>query len=291
MPRQPHSTDKRFRRNDPSDQSPRQKTETTAPRAVQPVPESATQRLRLNKAIALAGVCSRRKADELIQQGLVQINGDTVLTPGLSIDPAHDVVAVRGQILDLPHASAGHAYILLHKPVKIVTTVSDPQGRPTVLDMLPPELRQRRLFPVGRLDYFSEGLLLLTTDGDLAYRMTHARFHLPKVYHVRVRGLVADSILESMRQGMTLAEGERLAPVPARVLEIDRLAPATILELTLIQGVNRQIRRMCRDLQLTVLQLTRVSQGPLLLDDLKPGAWRRLSPEEYDALRQALALP
>lgn len=244
--------------------------------------------VRLNKVIAGAGVCSRRQADALIREGAVRVNGNVVDTPGARVAPGRDSIEVRGQRLELDAAPAGCTYVMLHKPVQVVSTVRDPQGRPTVLDILPPELRKTRLYPVGRLDYFSEGLLLLTDDGDLTNRLTHPRYHLPKVYLAKVRGHVTDAVLMPMRQGMTLAEGEHLAPVEVRLLQSDR--QASLMELTLRQGVNRQIRRMCRDLGLTVLLLRRIRQGPLELGELPKGAARRLTAHEAAAVRRAAGL-
>ncbi|MDP3426965.1 MAG: pseudouridine synthase, partial [Humidesulfovibrio sp.] len=179
--------------------------------------------------------------------------------------------------------------VLLHKPVQVVTTTRDPQGRKTVFDILPQEFRAQRLLHVGRLDYFSEGLLLLTTDGSLMNRLISPRWHLPKVYHVLVRGKVDEAWLEIMRKGMTLAEGEKLAPVEVRILRQDQRE--AWLEMVLVQGLNRQIRRMCRDMGRTVLRLIRVRQGFLELGSLKPGEARELTPDEVLRLRQAVGLP
>ncbi|QAZ67767.1 pseudouridine synthase [Solidesulfovibrio carbinolicus] len=242
---------------------------------------------RINKALASAGVCSRRHADDLIAAGRVTVNGAVVTEAGLRIDPARDALAVDGAPVNL--AVEMPVTLALHKKPGVVTTASDPEGRPTVFDGLPEPWRGKRLFPVGRLDYFSEGLLLLTTDGELALRLTHPRWHVPKRYRVTVRGRVTPDMLGIMARGMRLAEGERLAPVAARLVE----GPAqdrSILEMELHQGVNRQIRRMCRDLGLTVLRLARVSQGPVALGDLSPGACRELAPTELAALRQSVAL-
>ena len=178
------------------------------------------------------------------------------------------------------------AYVLLYKPVRVVTTADDPEGRETVLDLLPENLRALRLFPVGRLDYFSEGLLLITNDGDLAHRLTHPRHHLPKVYEVLLRELPSSEQLRRMRTGMRLAEGERLAPMEAELVS----RRPVVLRLVLHQGVNRQIRRACRDLDLTILRLTRVALGPITLGDLPPGEARPLSSAEVRALRSAAGL-
>lgn len=244
--------------------------------------------LRLNKALASAGICSRRKADELISAGAVTVNGRVVTELGTRIDPARDKVTVDGREISLRPETAeqSHTYILLHKPVQVVSTASDPEGRTTVLDLLPEPLRRKRLYPVGRLDYFSEGLLLLTDDGELTNRLTHPRYHLPKIYEVTVREFPAEALMARMRRGMTLKEGERLAPVE---VEIHPDAPHTLV-LTLHQGINRQIRRMCRDLGLTILSLRRVSVGPVQLGNLGKGECRPLQAKELAALRRAVNL-
>ena len=169
------------------------------------------KQIRLNKFIAQCGVTSRRGADDLVFSGQVTVNDTTADSPGIKVDPDVDAVAVNGRSISLP-GKAGNMTLILHKPIETVTTVNDPQGRQTVLDFLPNEIRRLRPFPVGRLDYFSEGLLLLTTDGDLCYRLTHPKYHLPKVYQVTVRGTVPESAIKTMRQGMILPEGDSLAP-------------------------------------------------------------------------------
>lgn len=176
-------------------------------------------------------------------------------------------------------------YILLNKPTQVVSTVNDPQGAPPYWPFCLKSLSVCAL-PVGRLDYFSQGLIILTNDGDLTYRLTHPKWHLPKVYHVLVRGGVTESALRAaMREGMTLSEGESVAPVPCRIL---RATPKndTWLEMTLIQGINRQIRRMLRDLNLTILVLLRISQGPLALGTPPRGGWRHLGSAEVEALQK-----
>ncbi len=248
--------------------------------------------IRINKYLSECGVASRRGADELILQGRVQLNGVLVLEPGIRVNPVDDVVLVDGQAVRSPYPAAGarrEVTVLLHKPVQVVTTARDPQGRTTVFDILPPGFKEHRLLHVGRLDYFSEGLLLLTTDGSLMNRLISPRWHLPKVYQVLVRGQVDEAWLEVMRKGMTLAEGEKLAPVEVRLLRQDQRE--AWLEMTLVQGLNRQIRRMCRDMGRTVLRLIRVRQGFLELGSLKPGEARELSAQEVQRLRQAVGLP
>ncbi|WP_246198114.1 pseudouridine synthase [Solidesulfovibrio aerotolerans] len=245
--------------------------------------------MRINKALAAAGVCSRRRADELVAAGRVTVNGTVVVEQGYKIDPTSALLAVDGVPVALTPADAAPLTLMHHKKAGVVTTASDPDGRPTVFDDLPEQWRSRRLFSVGRLDYFSEGLLLLTTDGELAFRLAHPRWHMPKWYQVAVRGRVTPQTLETMAAGMRLAEGEQLAPVRAQLVgrpADDRF----VLELELKQGINRQIRRMCRDLDLTVLTLVRFALGPLSLGDLPQGRYRLLTPNESSALYGAVDL-
>lgn len=243
----------------------------------------SVQGIRLNKTIAQAGYCSRRKADELIFSGQVLVNGCVEQNPARHVLP-DDAITVNGHPLS---AAQEFCYLLLHKPVQTVCTVSDPEGRPTVMDCLPATLQGLRLYPVGRLDYFSEGLLLLTNDGELAQRLTHPRHHQPKMYEVLVRGPVNAGALERMRRGMRLAEGEDLLPVEVEKKETQE--GDSLLQMVLRQGLNRQIRRMCRDLGLTILRLRRVGQGPLILGDLMPGKSRELTKAEVAALKESVA--
>lgn len=247
--------------------------------------------IRLNKALADAGVCSRRRADELVFAGRVRVNGVLAESPGQRVLPG-DALSVDGRPVRLREESVQPCWLMLNKPVRIVSTASDPEGRETVLDLVPGPWNRRRLFPVGRLDFFSEGLILITDDGELAHRLTHPRWHLSKVYHVLVRPergeASVSAALSLMRRGMTLAEGERLAPVQVRVLPSS--ARGLLLEMVLHQGLNRQIRRMCRDVGFTVLRLKRVQEGPLELGSLAPGQVRPLSASEVSALRRAVGL-
>lgn len=246
------------------------------------------QGIRINKALAQAGFCSRRKADELVAAGRVLLNGrvvrelGTLVREGDTLSIGEKNVAVRG-------LEAGDMVcLMLNKPVQVISTASDPEGRRTVLDLMPQEFAAKRLFPVGRLDYFSEGLILLTNDGELARRLTHPSFHLPRHYEVLVRGEAPDAALQAMRSGMTLAEGDRLAPVGVRV--IGKTGRGVLLSMTLSQGVNRQIRRMCRDLGLTVLRLVRVGQGRIKLGKLPSGKCRALTAEELAQLKKDAGL-
>ncbi|MEG2140903.1 MAG: pseudouridine synthase, partial [Bilophila sp.] len=211
--------------------------------------------VRINKALADAGVCSRRRADELVAAGVVRVNGEVVASAGMQVRPGIDTIEVQGKALAAPCAEP--CYLLLHKPIQVVSTAYDPEGRTTVLDLVPEAWQNRRLYPAGRLDFFSEGLVLLTDDGELTHRLVHPSHHLPRVYQVLVRGTVSEQTLDIMRKGMTLEEGETLAPVEVRILPgslhdlsgqqeqtpahvSGALPPAgqsgTLLELTLHQG-------------------------------------------------------
>lgn len=243
--------------------------------------------VRLNKFLAQAGLCSRRTADEFIAGGRVMVNGIPACA-GTKVVPGRDRVSLDGKDIIALEEDSSYTYIILNKPIQVVSTVRDPQGRSTVMDLIPKEFGNKRLYPVGRLDFFSEGLLILTDDGELTHRLTHPGWHLSKTYHVVIRGKIPDGALKIMRSGMRLAEGEKLAPVQATVLREEN--GTTVLEMVLRQGVNRQIRRMCRDLNMTILSLKRTAQGPLRLGTLPKGQSRVLSKDEIRALRHAVAL-
>jgi 23S rRNA pseudouridine2605 synthase len=239
--------------------------------------------IRLNRALSTAGICSRRKADVLIRAGAVAVNGAVVLEPGLRVNLSSDTLSVHGRTVGPPvdEKTGGCCCLMLNKPVRVLSTVRDPQGRPCVLDYLPRKFRQKRLYPVGRLDFFSEGLILLTDDGYLTHGLTHPSRHVPRFYRVFVRERATPAMLARVRSGMTLDDGDTLMPA-----EVELVAPHT-LSLILHQGLNRQIRRMCRDLGLTVLRLERVGLGPLRLGDLPQGRCRPLSDGEVGELQKA----
>ncbi|MEF8823603.1 MAG: pseudouridine synthase [Desulfohalobiaceae bacterium] len=240
--------------------------------------------MRLNKFLSRTGICSRRRADELIAAGRVSVDGNVVSQLGLRVDPDRERISVDGTPVASPRQDmASHVYLALHKPARVVTTLSDPQNRTTVVDLLPRNLRGQRVLPAGRLDYFSEGLLILSTDGEFLNRVTHPRYHLPKTYSVKIKGGLSRKKLDTACGGMRLEGSVDLAPVPVEVLE----SPGKgihWLRFTLRQGINRQIRRMCRQLDWTVLRLIRTAQGPVELGGLQPGSCRHLESEEIRAL-------
>lgn len=239
---------------------------------------------RLNKAIAARGFCGRRKADELIFGGKVKVNGEIATNPAMRVDSAA-IIEIGGQILE---AARPPLYAIMNKPVQTVCTRSDPQGRPTVMDFLPPDLRQEGLFPVGRLDYFSEGLLLFTNDGDLALRLAHPRFEHSKIYEAIIREQPPSSALSQIRKGMRLKDGTKLLPVAVKTKLLN--SGKTLLTLELRQGINRQIRKMCSQLNLTILRLRRISEGVLKLGDLESGQIRVLDVREVHKLRKSVGL-
>ncbi len=241
----------------------------------------ANDTVRINKALADAGVCSRRKAEEYIAAGKVTVNGKLITELGFKVS-LQDVLCVNGQEIQ---RGSSRCYLLLHKPVQTMCTAYDPEGRSTIFDILPEKWRNKRLFSVGRLDFFSEGLLILTDDGEFAQKLSHPSHNFTKTYRVLVREEVSAKHLEIMQKGMTLKEGEKLAPVEVRVVRPPNAnTSTTLLEMVLSQGINRQIRRMCRDLDLTIFKLIRIAQGPILLDNLEVGQVRELTNAEIKAL-------
>jgi pseudouridine synthase len=233
--------------------------------------------IRLSKVLARAGLASRRGAEDLLAAGRVTVNGEVRREPGAQADPAHDVIAVDGR--PLPGAEPP-VYLLLHKPRGYLSSRRDPEGRPVVLDLLPPGAP--RLFPVGRLDYDAEGLLLLTNDGDLANRLLHPRYGILRVYEVEVTGHVRHADLPRWRKGVTLPDGRA---VPAEVALLGAGPRATRLRLTFTEGRYREVKRYCTARGHPVARLRRVRFGPLRLGSLPAGQTRPLSRRELSLLR------
>jgi 23S rRNA pseudouridine2605 synthase len=231
--------------------------------------------MRLQKYLADCGVASRRQAEGLITQGLVQVNGQTVTEMGTKVSPG-DVVTFKGQVVK---PEGQKRYILYYKPIGEVTTVTDPEGRPTVMD----HFRDFpvRLYPVGRLDFDSEGLLLLTNDGDLTRRLTHPSFEVEKRYIARASNQLSDEGLRALRAGVII-DGRKTAPAKVSVLRRDPFS--TDILITIHEGRNRQIRKMVEAIGHQVVRLKRVQYGPIALGDMKRGEWRELSEEEVRSL-------
>jgi 23S rRNA pseudouridine2605 synthase len=241
---------------------------------------------RLQKIIAAAGVASRRKAEELISAGHVRVNGAVVTELGTKADPETDHIRVNGKLLQ---GAQRHVYLLLNKPKGYVTTVSDPEKRPTVMQLL--RGVKKRVYPVGRLDYASEGLLLLTNDGALANKLMKAASQVPKTYVVKIAGVPSPESLEKLRAGVSIEteSGRRVRTAPAGV-RLLKEANNPWYEVTLIEGRNREIRRMFEKVGHHVEKIKRVRYGPLTLD-IPPGEFRALSEAEVDRLRTACNKP
>jgi 23S rRNA pseudouridine2605 synthase len=241
---------------------------------------------RLQKILAAAGIASRRKAEEIITAGRVTVNGKTVTELGTKADRSADTITVDGKTLQ---RSQRFVYFLLNKPKGYVTTVSDPEGRPTVMQLLGnlPE----RVYPVGRLDYASEGLLLLTNDGALAQKLTKAGSHVPKTYHVKISGKPNEQAIQRLRNGVTISLDDnrrvKLSPTKIRLLK-DVENPW--YEVVLIEGRNRQIRRMFQQVGFLVEKIKRVQLGPLTLD-VPPGKFRPLTEREVHRLKNLASPP
>ncbi len=239
---------------------------------------------RLQKIIAAAGVASRRKAEELIASGRVQVNGTVITELGSKADPETDHVRVNGKLLQ---GAQRHVYLMLNKPKGYVTTVSDPEKRPTVMDLV--RGIKGRMYPVGRLDYASEGLLIMTNDGELAHRLMKAASHVAKTYLVKVAGTPKEDAIAKLRAGVSIAtdDGKRVKTAPAAV-KIVKEAANPWYEITLIEGRNRQIRRMFEAVGHHVEKIKRVRYGPLALD-VPPGEHRSLTLREIERLKSASA--
>lgn len=240
----------------------------------------SSKEIRLQKYIADCGVTSRRKAEEMIVRGLVEINGEVVRELGTKVDPENDVVSVDGSAIDKTQIEK--MYVLLHKPRGCVTTLNDPEGRKTVMDFVKDV--PHRIYPVGRLDYLSEGLLLLTNDGELANMIMHPRHNVIKVYEVKVFGSVTEPLLKKLRAGVQTDQGF-LKPRSVRVIK--QLPTKTWLEFRLGEGKNREIRRLCEGVGLTVDKLKRVAIGTVTIDGIAPGSYRFIHRKD---LIQALGL-
>ena len=235
---------------------------------------------RLQKVLAHAGIASRRAAEDLIRAGRVRVNGRRAEL-GDKVDPAKDEVQVDGSLIPL---APGLVHYLLNKPVGVISTADDPEGRPTVLDLVDLE---NRVWPVGRLDVDSEGAVLVTNDGELTHRLTHPSFEVPKTYLAEVKGSPGRAALGALSRGIDLEDGPT---TPATVRLVERLAGASLVEITIAEGRNRQVRRMFEAVGHPVRRLVRTAVGPLMLGRLKPGTWRRLSIEEVRALYRACGL-
>ncbi|MFF3922736.1 pseudouridine synthase [Paenibacillus lactis] len=234
---------------------------------------------RLQKIMAQAGVASRRKCEELILEGKVQVNGETVTELGTKADPAQDIITVSGK----PIKHEKKVYLMLNKPKGVITSASDPEGRKIVSDYL--KGVKERVYPIGRLDYDTEGLLLLTNDGEFANLLSHPKYHVPKTYLATVKGVPHGTELDKLRQGIMLEDG-MTAPAEVEYRDVDPDNKQSVITITIHEGRNRQVRRMFEAINHPVIRLKRIAYGDLLLQNLKRGLYRHLTPSEVNELQQ-----
>ena len=241
---------------------------------------SETKTVRLQKIIAGSGISSRRKAEDFIRHGQVTVNGETVMTLGTKVDPLHDHIKVNGRHLK---SKLPEMFVMLNKPTGYLSTLHDPEDRPTIKQLLPkPSLR---LFPVGRLDCDSEGLLLLTNNGDIAQACLHPAHHVPKTYLVKVKGVLEDAHLQQLRRGVLLDDG---LTAPAKVKKAGKAQANSWIEITIHEGRKHQVKRMFEHIGHPVIRLKRIQFGPLNLGKLLPGKTRYLTDREANELRHLL---
>lgn len=258
-------------------------TDDTSPASSETAPTGE----RLQKYLAHAGVASRRHAEELITGGAVSVNGQIVREQGVRVDPARDEIRLHGRLIR--PETGEHLYVLLNKPANTVTTAYDPQRRRTVMDLLPDEWVAKRVYPVGRLDRDTEGLLMLTNDGELALRLTHPRYALAKEYAALVSGRPSDAALRRLEHGILLP-GETRPTAPARAWIAEHAGDVTWIGVELHEGRNRQVRRMLDAIGYRVIRLLRVRVGPITLGRLPAGQSRLLTSKEVEELRRAVRL-
>lgn len=236
--------------------------------------------IKLQKYFTDCGIMSRRAAEKEIAEGRVRVNGE-IAESGRRIIPGVDTVTYRGKTVEMPKFKK-NIYVMLNKPRGYLTTMSDDRGRATVAELT--EGVGARIYPIGRLDMDSEGLLLLTNDGELALKLTHPRHEIPKIYHVKVGGIVSRETLKLLNSPMEI-DGYKLLPVKTELISIKE--NNSILRMTLFEGRNRQIRKMCESVDLEVLRLTRIAIGNITLGDLAPGKWKYLSTSQVEYLKSA----
>ncbi|NLC06079.1 MAG: rRNA pseudouridine synthase [Erysipelothrix sp.] len=234
---------------------------------------------RLQKRIAHSGITSRRKAEELIKAGKVSVNGQKVIEMGYLVDDM-DVIKVNGKLIDVEKK----VYYMLNKPRQVLSSVSDDRGRKVVTDLIKVK---ERIYPVGRLDYETTGLIILTNDGEFANRMIHPRYHLPKMYHVKIEGILTNDDINRLSKGLTTKE-ERYQRAIVENVRRDKKKKVTHFDMTIFEGKNRQIRLMMEFLGYDVLALSRLSIGPLTLDKLPSGKYRALTNHEIKLLNKAV---
>lgn len=236
--------------------------------------------MRLQKFLAHAGVASRRKSEDLILKGDVKVNNEVVTELGTKVDPTQDTIKYKNQVVTKKEE---HVYYMLNKPVGYVTTVKDEKGRKTVLDLMTSVTE--RIYPVGRLDADTSGLLLLTNDGDLTYLITHPKHEVEKTYEAKVQGVPSEALLEQFRQGLVI---DNRKTAKAKISIIGQTQGNATLSITIIEGRNRQVRKMCAAIGTPVIDLTRISVGGISIGDLKTGKYRPLTKQELSILNNLI---
>ena len=235
------------------------------------------EEIRLQKYIAECGITSRRKAEELIINGKIKVNGKVVTELGTKINPSNDIVEYDNKIIKQEHKNV---YILLNKPIGYVTTVKDQFGRPSVLDLVKVK---ERIVPVGRLDFYTSGALILSNDGDFVYKITHPKHEIDKTYNATVKGIVIDDEIETLRKGVKI-DNYITKPAKVKILKIDEEKNISRIEIVIHEGKNREVRKMCEKIGHKVRALHRSKIGKIDVKDLKIGSWRYLSKNEIESL-------
>ena len=233
---------------------------------------------RLQKVLASSGVASRRKCEEIIQEGRVAVNGEVVTVLGTKVSKK-DIITVDGKLIQKEEL----VYYVLNKPTGYLTTVSDPKNRRTVMDLIEPEDKKKRIFPIGRLDYDTSGVLLFTNDGNLSYRLTRSNKEIEKTYHARLDGIIDQTAVTKLIRGVMI-DGVMTKRASIEILDIDKKNNSTLIALTITEGRNRQVRKMCETVGFPVKKLKRVAFGTITLEGLTVGAYRPLKPHEIKKL-------
>ena len=237
------------------------------------------EEIRLQKFMADSGIASRRKCEELILQGKVQVNGKTITELGTKINPEKDVVEFENKIIN--NENKKYVYILLNKPIGYVTTAKDQFGRDTVLDLVKVK---ERIVPVGRLDMYTSGALILTNDGDFVNKVTHPSHEINKTYNVTVKGIVTDENVKTLESGVIIDDNYKTKPAMVKILKIDKEKKISRIQITIHEGKNRQIRKMCKAIDKNVLALHRAKIGELTVKNIPLGKWKFLNKNEIEKL-------
>lgn len=241
--------------------------------------DNQVEKIRLQKFLADSGIASRRKCEEYILEGRIKVNGSIIEELGTKVDPENDIVAFDD--VEINKTGKKHVYILLNKPIGVVTTAEDQFGRDTVLDLV--KVRER-VVPVGRLDMYTSGALILTNDGDFVYKVTHPKHEIVKTYTVTIKGIITKEEVKELEEGVVIDEEYKTKPAKAKILKTDIEKDISRLEIKIHEGKNRQVRKMCNAIGRKVLALHRSKIGNVEVRDMKIGTWRYLSQKEVEEI-------